>query len=469
MTVFREFKQENGKNMFTFQNISESFNLKHRQDSNNYYRDYKESGEDMLMYLQRKVKLSEAFPIIERIVLEIPFLTTREYYETLCTDYPEHKMSFATFQKYFSQIDSLKLKKRYDELVTSKKYQIDKGRILKEVLEEDNISRKKRKNIMSVFPELEQDEKEMKNEISFKKNWEAFTLNLLIMYLVASNMSFKAISILFGVSKSTIHNWFYRLSFLKVQIIESIKWWSGIISVDEKWIRINGKWKYLLSIVDNTTGFLLFYMIASDLKAETWKIFFQRFYRIFGTPKLIISDGSGSLASGRQSVFPNVPHQLCKFHKLKNLMRNIYLSYENREKHERMVKLAINIFANTTYFGRKRAAKKLMKIAPPKVAKYLKNNILGNWKYLRKSLTSNAVERFNKKIEKVISKRYGLKSIEFVDQLIASLWLREAILDKRHFDKSFVKQIDLPKESKEYIKMCNFTKAVPANLLKNIA
>lgn len=421
------------------------------------------------MYLQRKIKLGNAFPIIEKNALKMPLLSIREQYETFSEEYPEYKMSFSTYQKYFSRIDAKKMKNRYDELISTKKCSLDKGRFLKEILAEEDISHKTRKKIVSIFPETQQDEKEMKNEIAFTKKWDLYAKLLLIRFLVASNMSFDSISTLFGVSKTSIHNWFYKLSFLKTQILRAIQWWSGIISVDEKWIKVNGKWKYLLSIVDNKTGFLLYYMIASDLKADNWKIFFQRFYRLYGTPKLIISDGSGSLASGRKAVFPDVPHQLCKFHKLKNLIRRIYSNYGNSKKHKKMIRLATNIFSNKTSFTRKRAAKRLMEIAPHRVAKYVEKNILGNWEHLRQSLTSNSVERVNRKYEKVTAKRYGLKSVKFVDQLIASLWLKEAIRDKRHFDKSFIRQINLHRICQEHIKMSNIVKAIPVKLLKRIA
>ena len=74
-----------------------------------------------------------------------------------------------------------------------------------------------------------------------------------------------------------------------------------------------------------------------------------------------------------------------------------------------------------------------------------------------------------KKIEKVIAKRYGLKSEKFVDQLITSLWLKESMQDKRHFDKCFIQQLDLPKECQDNIKMCNIAKCIAANLLKKVA
>jgi len=467
--LLRELRKENGKNVFTFQDISDIFNLKHRQDTDNFFRFYKACGEDFLSYLQRKIKLEKAFSIIESLILEMPLLPIQEQYKTFSKDYPEYEMSFATFQKYFSRIDSKKLKKRYDELISSKKCRIDKERFLKELLAEENLSNKTRKKIISIFPALQQDGKEVKNEISFHKDLESYTKFLLIMFLVGCDMNFEPLAMLFGVCKTTIHNWFYKLPFLKRKIIESIRWWSGIISVDEKWVKINCKWHYVLSIVDDTTGFLLYFMVVSDLKADTWKMFFQGFYRLYGKPKLIISDGSSSLAAGRKAVFLTVPHQLCKFHKLKNLIRNIYLSYENPEKHKRMIRLAKNIFNNKTHFGRKRAARKLMEISSPKVSKYVKKNILGNWKNLTKSLTSNAAERWNKKIEKIIAKRYGLKSEKFVDQLITSLWLKEAIRDKRHFGKCFINQIDLLKECQDTIKMCNITKAIADKLLKKVA
>jgi len=289
------------------------------------------------------------------------------------------------------------------------------------------------------------------------------------MFFIGSGMSYESLSILFGVCKATIHNWFYKLPFLKRKIIDSIRWWSGIISVDEKWVRINGKWHYVLSIVDNTTDFLLYFKVVSDLKADTWEMFFQGFYRLYGKPKLIISDGSSSLAAGRKAVFLSVPHQLCKFHKLKNLIKAIYISYENTQKHRRMIRLAKNIFNNKTHYGRKRAARKLMEISPAKVSRYIEKNILGNWKNLTKSLTSNASERWNRKIEKVISKRYGLKSIKFVDQLITSLWLKEAIRDKTHFEKSFIHQLNLARQCQENIKMCNIANAIASKVLKRVA
>ncbi|MDP2172573.1 MAG: hypothetical protein Q8J62_02250, partial [Candidatus Cloacimonadaceae bacterium] len=49
------------------------------------------------------------------------------------------------------------------------------------------------------------------------------------------------------------------------------------------------------------------------------------------------------------------------------------------------------------------------------------------WKLLCKGLTSNVSERFNRKITKVLSGRYGLKSEQTALNLALSLWLTELI------------------------------------------
>jgi len=277
-------------------------------------------------------------------------------------------------------------------------------------------------------------------------------------------------SYLFGVSKSTIHNWFYMIGNLKDMILNSIVIWSGVICVDEKWIKIKGKWFYVLSAVDNATGFPLFFMLATDLKAETWNLFFTGFKRIYGKPKLIISDGSTSLALGMRRVFPKVRHQLCKFHKLKNLFKVINLNISDDKENERVKKLAKNMFRNTTLSSRKKALKTIVSLGHKTVNKYIELHIAGDWKKLTGSFTSNAVERWNRKLEKLFSGRYGLKSIEFVNQLLAALWLVEAIKNKKnHLTECFIYKLNIRRICQEKLKLSNIISFVRHNLLEKVA
>jgi len=468
--LLRLFKSENGKNLITFEKISALFSLNSRQDSNNFFRDFSASGEDMLLYLLRKQTLKDkSFGLIETQILKNPLLSINEQYQIFIDNNQDIKISEQSFKKYVSEIDAIKIKKSYDRLITKEEIRPDKERFLKEIIEEDNFSNQKRKEIISIFPDLQQKDEDIVKEISLFNNFDVFGRNFLIMFLVACGLNYQVLSMLMGVSKSTIYNLFYSLTFIKRLILNSVKWWSGEVATDEKWVKLNKKWYYVLSIVDNKTGFPLYFQLVSDVTTETWKIFFQRFYKIYGKPRLIISDGSGAIAGAIKEVFPAADHQLCKFHKLKNLMDRIGKSNSSSKNKKKMIKLAKNIFSNKSYYSRKRAAKRLLEISPDYVSTYLQKSILDKWSQLTKGHTSNSAERWNRKIEKVTQGRYGLKSEEFINQLITSLWLKEAINNKVHLEDSFIDKIHINKLCQENLKMGNIIDFFKDKLLEKVA
>ena len=448
--------------------ISLLLGLNNRQDSNNFWREFQACDYDFSNFLLRKKKLRDAFPLIEQQVLSAPLLSPVEHYKYFCQNHPEFKMSKKCFIDYYSNIDAVKLQKQIKSMVVKGQSQVNAIQLVSEVLAECDTNGLKRKEIVEIFPEAEKDDNKDQIRSSFLRDVDSYSKYILTMFLVACGLNYSVLSMLFGVSKATISNYFHKLSFMKDTLIFSVKRWSGEISVDEKWVKINGEWKYILSIVDNVTNFPLYTYLASDLKADTWMLFFQRFYQLYGIPKLIVSDGSKALAKGRLAVFPIVKSQLCKFHKSKNLMHRIY-NMRNGKKKDRCFKLASGIFRNTTYYGRKRAAKTLAVMGVPGVSSYVENNILHDWKYLTMSMTSNASERWNRKISKVIAKRYGLKSEKFVNQLITSLWLKEAINNPIHFEKCFIGDIDLPRICQENLKVCNIIDIMKRKLLKGAA
>jgi transposase-like protein len=465
----RLLKNSEDKHIATFQKISSLFDLKSRQDSNNFYRDFQACDEDFKNYLNRKQILGKAFPIISNQVLHSPILSVNEHYKQFISENPEYKMSFTTFRNYYSNIDSIRLKNSFSRLLTTGKVNVDKNRFLKEIVEDENTSARTRKQIISVFPEVQQDEKVVKREINFLKDFNKYGKNLLVMFLIACGLNYSILSMLMGVSKSTIHNLFYYLTFIRRLIINSIQWWSGEIATDEKWLRLNKKWVYVISIVDNKTGFPLYMQVVTNLKAETWNLFFQRFKKLYGKPKLIVSDGSGSIASAVKNVFPKVNHQLCKFHKLKNLTNKIYVSNCSYKKKLQMINLAHGIFYNKTNFARKRAMLRLIEIGDKSVSTYVKKSILNKRSQLTKGLTSNSAERWNKKIEKVTLGRYGLKSIAFIEQIITALWMKEAITNQEHFQKCFIHELDFRSLCQENIKVCSIIRFFKHKLLGDVA
>jgi len=87
---------------------------------------------------------------------------------------------------------------------------------------------------------------------------------------------------------------------------------------------------------------------------------------------------------------------------------------------------------------------------------YFKDRFLDNWKNLTKSYTSNAVERFNRKIKMIVSGTYGTKSPETIQQLMYCLWFKELILNgKTHLsNQSTISKIKIAQICQEITQIC---------------
>ena len=259
------------KPILSFIKISNLFDLKARQDSNNYYREFLASEEDFGDFLKRKRRLGEAYPFIESQVLKSPFLSISEHFVTFTNNYPKYKMSRPTFKSYYDNIPASKLKDANDKYLQKGNISYNKVKIIREIIREDPLTNQSKRKIEAVFPEESKESNSEKKQIylNYKEVLGRYSLQLLIVYLSSCGVSFDVLSYLFGVSKSTIHNWFYTLGSIKQMILDSIIGWSGEICVDEKWVKISGVWHYVLSVVDNKTGFPLYYTITTGIFSKS--------------------------------------------------------------------------------------------------------------------------------------------------------------------------------------------------------
>jgi hypothetical protein len=420
----------------TFQNLSESFGHKDRQWSHNYYREFESCGGDMLSFLRRENKLEDlAFDLIEKQILKSPLLPLPQHYAIFIDTHPEICLSKPTFRSYVRRIDSSKVLARVRGLLTTGEVDPDSRAYIKELLETLEINPNQKKEIISLFPEVETEIETGPVDFSLPK----IQKYLLAALLYGCGVSLEVLGLLYGVSKGSVHNWIYNLCRvgLENEIICAIKYWSGRISVDEKWVKIKGIWHYVLSAVDAVSGFPLLMRLHGNIDTVSWEVFFREFKTLYGTPKLIQSDGSRSLIGGKEKVYPGVRHQLCKFHKLRNLYRVIYGRVGDRGVLRRCVRLARHIFSNQYVSSRKSAARRLQNVGGKEVSEYIEEHILMCWRKLSGSLTANASERFNRKIEKIVSVRYGIKSEESAQVMIRALWLKELMVNgRKHLSKT---------------------------------
>jgi transposase-like protein len=449
---------ESGNPVFTFQAIAENLGYAARQNTNNFYREFEACGEDFQQFSLRQNHVKEeSFPLIEAQILESPFLSLHDQYLSFTQQHPEISISEATFRDYVNDIESAKIVKRCRQLVgeSGETVSVDARRYIKELLKIARFPGAKTKEIVELFPEV----KSPKLAKSWAKPVELsrpdIQKKLLVLLLYVCNVSQEMLAPLFGVGKTSVHNWIYDVGSeeLKWLILNAITCWSGKVSFDEKWLWINGSWHFAFCAVDLLTGFPLLIELYPSLDEDNWALFFLHFKSLYGRPQLIVSDGSKGLAAAREQVFTHVRFQLCKFHKLKNLMKRIRLHVHEANTRIRCFRLATHIFSNTSVSSRKHAAKTLQKLAGEQVSSYIEAHILVCWRKLTMSLTNNTAERFNRKIKKCFFGRYGVPSTESAEVLLRGLWLKELLLNgQKHLNAtSELRSIDLSRICQEHV------------------
>lgn len=431
----------NGAHLCTFEEIAGMLGYSDRRNINNFWREFQQHNYDILAYLSRKVDLVGCIPLIEEFAAKNLILPIAEMHRKF-VETSAIKMSLATFQKYLSQTCSVKLLNQAQKLLIQKFSGSGAVEILRLLADQHNVP-----VLCDKILEKAETKKERPKPVStMKSTLSRRNLCLLVHYLVASGLNLKTIALLLNVSKASVSNLWHEIDDLPSLILNSIAKWSGKISIDEKYIKIKGVPHFVITIVDFVTGIPLYLKVYLNTSKESYEECFRTFKLIYKTsPRLIVSDGSQALKVGRIAVFPSVPHQLCKFHKIKNLFARISRCYLSKQQELWLKSKVVKVFRRATVSGRKKGLKELMAILPKPAAEYVSSNVIKHWPNLTKSLTSNVSERFNRKIKKVMSGRYGLKSYDTALNLANSLWLKE-LIDNGKFilhDESLIASLNI--------------------------
>jgi len=476
VVLLRCIKDMNGNYIFNYQDISEIFGKSYRQWSNNIFQRWKSSGENLKLFLEDGRETSiEILNLVSEFVLLYPIRSILEQHREFVKAYPEHKnMCVNIFRNYISAVDCSKLITVLRKQLNAGKLNIKSSYFVKVLLSEGRkISSLQKSYISELFPKapnllpvLTGNDMDWNN-----RNIQKYTL---VSFLYTYGVSQDKLAFLFGVSKTSIHKWIHKIlnKELKYTILKMLTKWSGKICVDEKWIRVAGVWHYVLSAVDSATGVPLLSRRFTTCDTATWTLFFKEFKLYYGNPFLIVSDGSSSLSGGINIVFPRVRHQLCWFHKLKNLHKRIY-QITDGEIRTRALGLANGIFHNKHVSSRKYSAIQLAGI-DGMFAKYIAKSILGQWLKLTFCLTSNAAERYNRKLEKCFNCRYGIKNEKCADALINGLWFFDILANgKMHCENSNqFENVDFSKVLKanfENRQILHFSKQNDIKTIKNVA
>jgi transposase-like protein len=148
---------------------------------------------------------------------------------------------------------------------------------------------------------------------------------LLAFILYDHGVSLEGIGRFFGVHTTTVMRWLTPLAQVNWQaaVQHGQRFFSGIVAVDEQWIKIAGGWWYLFAAVDHVSGFPLHVALLPTNAQASCELFLLQLKALGYRPKAIITDGWEAYVGAIARVVPHAQHLLCRFHALRAAFRRL--------------------------------------------------------------------------------------------------------------------------------------------------
>jgi len=245
---------------------------------------------------------------------------------------------------------------------------------------------------------------------------------VICLRLYGHGLSLNALGQCLGVDKTTILRWVIGLAIglypiLLGSIKQRVK--GSVIYMDEKWLKIKGKWHYWFVALDAQTGLPIWQELMPGKSSWHCQWVLIGLKRAGYKVSVIVTDGLKGYLSAIVQVFGSaVTHQLCLFHHQQNVTQFAREHFSDEEEREERKKAMKKVFqTNDKRTVKNRLAKLADKDEELGIVEWVKSvtqllpQLLPAVGSRRIPKTSNAIERFFRSFNQFYKTRNGFFSV----------------------------------------------------------
>jgi transposase-like protein len=436
---------ETGKAIYTYQQIADAFGYADRRNVHNYWQEFTNCEGKFLDFVLRKRKIDTR--VVEAVAEQLP-INMQSPLAQLCAQTNERlgrcDLTVANIHTALEQIPCTVIR---DEVVT--KWEEGSFHPREEIILEEAMSAlegheesgHREHRVQEILSKVGiKPSEDHQDEVVQQGQWDALS-DLLKPDLPASNLSERIRQMVFalnlyywnvplsriglwlGVSKSTVYGWIIGLTqalwaVISVWVVNRVK--ASQIYIDEKWLKIQGKWHYWFVALDQATGLpILGHLLPTRTKwACRW--FLIKLKRLGKYPLMIITDGLAAYVSSIAKTFSRAKHVLCVFHHQQGVSRWVKQHLSALKAAEQVKKKMKRVIQTQDVRTIKRRLKKLE--AEDATHKWgISSWIALTWKNLTALIpalrsnsypkTTNAIERFFRAFQRFYKTRGGFHSV----------------------------------------------------------
>ena len=328
---------DTGTPLFTYEQIAKAFGQKARQNIQNFERDFRQCGEDILAYLQRKCKVdASVVEAVAEVLRQHPLAPATALCPLMQARVNRPELTPANIRTALRQIPCSVIRPILQRQWEQGEFHPKEAQVLQlalaallETSSASSSSVAERLLSLGLEPAESDDALEVQQQqgeaapilLNARATIAQIPVKIRLMVVAFTlyywNVPLSRIALWMNVSPSTVLNWVTGLAVALCPLIHSwivTKVEATSLAVDEKWLKITKRWHYWFMAVDEATGL----PVAMELlhTRTTWACcwFLLTLKRLGLRPRSIITDGLSGYASSIRALFPSATHLLCLFH-----------------------------------------------------------------------------------------------------------------------------------------------------------
>jgi transposase-like protein len=312
---------EHGKPLYTLQELSGLVGSANRQAASQHLEDFRQCGEDVRAFVLRKRKVDAA--VVAAVLPELlktPLASPAELAPRVNAQLGRHDLSAANIQSALEQISCVPVLRALRRQFEAGQVQYQEAWLLTELLESQarpaapsagwrgpSVEHGMRVADPTALAALVTPDLPL-TQVSDSLCWLTF-----LMTLFYWNVPLSVLGRWCGVHKTTILRWVVGLALALWPIVS--QWIVGqiqakMVYVDEKWLKIRGRWHYWFVVLDVATALPVLALLLPSRSQWACRWLGRQLRELKQVPRVLITDGLPAYAY----LLPGAKHVWCRFH-----------------------------------------------------------------------------------------------------------------------------------------------------------
>jgi len=449
----RLLRDEHDKPCFTLQEVAVLVGSANRQAASQHLEDFRQCGADFRAFVLRKRKVDAA--VVEGVsheLLQTPLAGPTELLACVQRRLGRQDLSVANLESALEQISCVPVLRTLRRQLETGQVQYQEAWLLAELLESRSVpapllagwngpstDRGMRLADPTALAALVTPDRPMA-QAADSLCWLTF-----LMTLFYWNVPLSVLGRWCGVHKTTILRWVLGLA---VALWPLVSQWIGervkaqMVYVDEKWLKIRGRWHYWFVVLDVDTELPVLAALCPSRGRWACRWLGRQLRQLKPVPRVIITDGLPAYAY----LMPAAKHILCRFHHQQGVtywLKQHFTRAEEIDARKPVMKRVLQTHDKRTVrrrLARLKARAPELGITPWVASVEAKlPQLMGSVGSVRVPSTTNAIERFFRAFQRFYKTRKGFHSVlsakrELLLFLVVSVFTQRASTGQAPFE-----------------------------------